>query len=122
MAEMLVSRMLLYLSSQVHVQWCHVGGLILATVGLFIWRKLAHTATQDIPSPTQFPPLFFPGEPFVIKYLPAHTRGMPRNEKKIDTVIFCVICLVLLIMIFSHNEGKKQLGDKETAVRKKVEA
>lgn len=46
---------------------------------------------------------------------------MPRNEKEIDTVIFCVICMVLLIIIFSHSEGKEQLGDKETAVRKKVE-
>lgn len=63
------------------------------------------------------PPFFPPGEPFVYN----HTlSGMPRNEEEIDTAIFCVTCLVI-ITIFIHSEGKKQLGDRETTVRKKVE-
>lgn len=50
-----------------------------------------------------------------------HSGRMPRNEKEIDTSIFWVIHLVLLI-VFNHGEGEKQPGDKETTVRKKVEA
>lgn len=44
---------------------------------------------------------------------------MPRNEE-IGTAIFCVICLVIFI-IYSHREGKKQLEDREITMRKKAE-
>lgn len=57
------------------------------------------------------PPLFFFLESHLLLNIYNHTlSGMPRNDKEIDTVIFCVICLVLWI-IFSHSEGMKQLGD-----------
>lgn len=84
-----------------------VGGLITVMVGLFIWRKLANATIQDIPPP---PPFFFLESHLLLNIYNHTLSGMPRNDKEIDTVIFCVICLVLWI-IFSHSEGMKQLGD-----------
>ena len=117
MAEMLDSSVLLYLFFWVHVQWCHVGALIMVVVGLFIWRKLANTTIQDMPPP----PFFFLESPLLLNIYNHTLSGMPRNDKEIDTVIFRVICLVLWI-IFSHSEGTKQVGDEAATVRKRFEA